>query len=179
MVAINYDAEPGRPDVMTDPLLMALCRGADTAPSRPQPAAGVPVCGRYGPTHSQSLEKLFLGMPRLAPGPGRGQSARAVLFSSATSMWSISGTPFIAARALAAAPLLVAAAFTCMSRTSQYPLGSAQAGIGWRAARATAGLAFSSATVSTWASLAVPAELTAVRAAISPFPCPSAHERYC
>src|SRR5260370_39028212 len=65
MVAINYDAEPGRPDVMTDPLLMALCRGADTAPSRPQPAAGVPVCGRYGPTHSQSLEKLFLGVPHL------------------------------------------------------------------------------------------------------------------
>jgi len=50
---------------MTDPLLMALCRGADTAPSRPQPAAGVPVCGRYGPTHSQSLEKLFLGVPHL------------------------------------------------------------------------------------------------------------------
>src|SRR5258708_22160585 len=65
MVAINYDAEPGRPDVMTDPLLMALCRGADTPPSRPQPAAGVPVCGRYGPTHSQSLEKLFLGVPHL------------------------------------------------------------------------------------------------------------------
>src|SRR5258708_39989497 len=63
MVAMNYDAEPGGPDVMTGPLLMALCRGADTAPSRPQPAAGVPVCGRYGPTHSQSLEKLFLGVP--------------------------------------------------------------------------------------------------------------------
>ena len=67
---------------------------------------------------------------------------------------------------------LLAAAVTCINSTSQYPLGSAQAGTGWRAARAKAGLSFFSATVSTCVSPAVSAELTAWSAAIVPVPCP-------
>jgi len=53
-----------------------------------------------------------------------------MLFTSAVSSCSIFGTPFIAARTLEGECLLATAALTCMSRTSQYPRGSAQAGIG-------------------------------------------------
>ena len=70
-------------------------------------------------------------------------------------------------------------AFTCISRTSQYPLGSAQAGTGWRAALATAGLAFFSVAVNTRVSPAVSAELTESRAAITPCPCPCFQVLYC
>ena len=76
-------------------------------------------------------------------------------------------------------PLVAAAAVTCISRTSQYPLGSAQAGTGWWAALATAGLAFFSVAVSTRVSPAISAELTASRAAITPFPWPCFQVLYC
>ena len=75
--------------------------------------------------------------------------------------------------------VLAAAAVTCISSTSQYPLGSAQAGTGWRAAREIAGLFFFSVAVSTLVSPAVSAELTASRAAISPLPCPWFQVLYC
>jgi hypothetical protein len=49
---------------------------------------------------------------------------------SAINLWWMAGTSFMAARKADAGPLPVAAAFTCMSRTLQYPNGSAQAGSG-------------------------------------------------
>src|SRR5215468_10580523 len=70
-------------------------------------------------------------------------------FSSAVSCCSIAGTSLIAACTLDAELLVDAAAFTCISRTSQYPLGSAQAGSGWRAALAMAGLVWFSVAIST------------------------------
>ena len=74
---------------------------------------------------------------------------------------------------------MAAAALTCISRTYQYPLGSAQPGIGCRAAEATASLAFFSAAFSACGSPAVAAELTASTAVTSPFPCPRAQALYC
>ena len=74
---------------------------------------------------------------------------------------------------------LAAAAFTCISRTYQYPLGSAQPGIGCRAAAATAGLAFFSAAFSACGFPAVAAELTAATVVTIPFPCPCVQARYC
>src|SRR5215475_2179072 len=82
-------------------------------------------------------------------GMGGARPYWAVCLTSAISLCWIFGTSCIAARALDADPLLDAAAFTCISSTLQYPLGSAHAGIGCRAARATAGLASFSAAVST------------------------------
>jgi len=70
-----------------------------------------------------------------------------MLFTSTVSSCSIFGIPFIAARILEGECLLATAAFTCMSRTAQYPRGSAQAGIGWWVALETTGPAFLSATV--------------------------------
>src|SRR5215831_2833729 len=110
---------------------------------------------------------------------GRPSVHWAVCFSSVVSWCWIFGTSFSAARTLDAEPLLATAAFTCISRASQYPLGSAQAGTGWSAALATAGLALCSAAVSTWVSPAVTAELTVPRAAMRPFPWPCFQVRYC
>src|SRR3954451_9943263 len=89
------------------------------------------------------------------------------------------GTPCTAARALDDEPLLAAAAWTCISNTFQYPRGSAQAGIGCRAAFATAGLACLSAAVSASPSRAVAAELTPWRALMTPLPSPLVQVRYC
>src|SRR5215471_6653246 len=70
-------------------------------------------------------------------------------FSSAVSWCSIPGTSLIAACTLDVESLVAAAAVTCISRTSQYPLGSAQAGTGWRVALAIAGLVSFSVAMST------------------------------
>ncbi len=64
------------------------------------------------------------------PIPGARQSTGTMARSSAVNCFSIAGTPFNAARAPDAEPVLPTAAFTCISRTLQYPLGSAQAGTG-------------------------------------------------
>ena len=100
-------------------------------------------------------------------------------WSSDVNFFSIAGTPFNAARALDAEPLLPTAAFTCISRTSQYPLGSAQAGTGERLARAMSGLAFFSVVVSTLRFPAVLATLTARKVATRPVPRPCSHVWYC
>jgi hypothetical protein len=88
------------------------------------------------------------------------------------------GTPFIAAVKVASEPVLAAAALKCMSKTVQYPFGSAQVGTGYRAALVSTGLVLFSTAVSTWTSPDCPAELTAFSAATSPFPGPRAQALY-
>src|SRR5580700_3897439 len=113
------------------------------------------------------------------PRPGRVSAYWVVCLSSVVSWCWICGTPCIAARMFDAELPLAAAAFTCCSRTFQYPLGSAQPGIGCRAALETAGPALCSAALSTCGSPAVAAELTAVTVVTSPFPCLCVQAPYC
>jgi hypothetical protein len=99
-----------------------------------------------------------------------GHFTPAVRVSSALSSLSSSGTPF-SASVIDARPeaelALPAAAFTCIIKAVQYPFGSAHAGIGLRAALATAGPAFFSAAVRAVMSWPVLAEPTAFSAATS------------
>jgi hypothetical protein len=95
------------------------------------------------------------------------------------SLWLITGTSCNAARTLDAGALLVTAAFTCISRTLQYPRGSAHAGTGWCAALVTADLARLNATVRRCESPPLSATLTAWRAPSRLLPGPFRQARYC
>jgi hypothetical protein len=88
------------------------------------------------------------------------------------------GTPFIAAVRVDAEPVLAAAALTCIITTTQYPFGSAHAGTGYRAARASTGLVFVSSAVSASVLVAAAAESMAVRESMIPFPGPCFHASY-